>query len=90
MNLGTLPGRHPMPVDLYLFTEGSIDVKTAPEQTKARVENFLVAYPDLEWVNLFYTGLTEVTLVAFRELTKAGVAVTPWRYDRDSDSYKPY
>ena len=101
LRLGTCSGRHPLPVEEFLFHPDKgdpidergavvVDVATAPRVTAKRVEAFLKAHPDVTEVNLYYTGLTEVTVVTIRELEKNGVRVTPYRYNRDTGEYEPY
>jgi hypothetical protein len=100
-NLGTCYGRHALPVEEFLFhpdkgdavdERGSVvvDVATAPVVTAVRVVAFLAVHPEVTEVDLYYTGLTEVTVVAIRELEKAGVRVTPYRFNRDTGDYEPY
>lgn len=101
VNLGTCSGRHLLPVEEFLFhpdkgdavnEQGAVivDISTAPEVTAKRVADFLKTHPKVAEVHLYYTGLTEVTVVTIRELEKAGVGVVPYRYNRDTREYEPY
>ncbi len=65
-----------------------VNVATAPEQTWARIHGFMEAFPDLKRVKLYYSGLTEVTVIAAFELVKAGVEVDLVGHDAKEDKYK--
>ena len=101
IDLGTCFGRHPLPVEIYLFHPNkgdtlsehsgvAVDVATAPEKTAERVFEFITDNPTVTHVNLYYTGLTEITVMTIRELEKRNVVVTPYRYNRESGEYEPY
>lgn len=99
LRLGTVE-RHALPIQEFLFAayQGDktgergveIDVKTAPELTAARVEQVLREHPKLKEVHLFYTGLTEVTMVAAAHLASRGLTVVVYRHDREANEHHPY
>lgn len=88
--VGTIRGRHLMPVDLFL-----IDRVVAPGQ-EAYTETYLAAFrhghtlsPGSE-VHLYYTGLTETTIGAVDGYEASGVNVVLYRFDTPTGKYVPF
>ena len=88
MKLGTIAGRHPMPVDMYLL-EGSVEPgNPAYEAAFLAAVRWRRAYPK-EYVALYYSGLTEVTLGVLDGLYYAGGSGPDlYRWDTDTGAYE--
>lgn len=64
-----------------------LDVEHVAWVTGDRVESFLQDNPSLERVDLYYSGLTEVTVTALFDLLQSGVAVDAYRFDSKLGHY---
>jgi hypothetical protein len=89
IKLGTQAGRHPMPVDRYLLA-GDVGVgQEAYDAAFAAAQAWLKEPGNFaqmrEGVELYYAGLTEVTLGVLDAFQASGYAenVVLFRYDRD-------
>lgn len=61
IKLGTIQGRHPMPVEQYLIN-GDVDFEKAHEIAYNAMTEFLKSTPKDYAIRLYITGLTRVTL----------------------------
>lgn len=88
MKIGTVRGRHNLPVDRYLIEDAEpgqaayLAAYTAALQMGAQID------PDGEPVEVYYTGLTEVTLGALDGFRVAGVRICLMRYNAGADAYE--
>lgn len=90
VKIGTIQGRHPLPVDEYLVTSevepGDSAYEQAFESAKAYAEANLEPGSS---VAVYYTGLTEVTLGVGDGFDAAQINVQWWRFDAASGKYVP-
>lgn len=96
VKIGTIKGRHPMPVDAYIFTrdiQNPMDILSIEVDTLLCTEYALYECginpdkcKDVE-VHLYVTGLTTVTIAALKVLKKMGLKVVAMHYNRDTDDY---
>lgn len=89
IKIGTIKGRHPLPVDYYIleatipkFTKGEllIDVKEGIDKIP------LTSTVDLT-VDLYPTGLTIVTLVVVEVLKEKGATINIFGFNPDNGTY---
>lgn len=87
--VGTIAGRHSLPVDLYLVMRA---VEPGEDAYTAAYEGAIMHAMDLEpasTVELYFTGLTEITLGALDGYAESGINVNLMRYDAATSSYVP-
>jgi hypothetical protein len=82
MKIGTVAGRHPLPVDMYLLEEAT------PGQSAYDAAYEAARMIGLDEVDLYYTGLTEITIGAIDGLDSVGVKVRLMRYNASSGEYE--
>ena len=92
VSLGTIKGRHNLPVTSYIFNEEIKNV-TDVEKIENDVKTYFIsnilpmkADDDVQ-VILYITGLTIVTLAVVKACKVCGCELVCMHYDRDSDTY---
>ena len=92
VSLGTIKGRHNLPVTNYIFNDELKDV-TDIEKTENDVKTYFInnilpikADDDVQ-VILYITGLTIVTLAVVKACKVCGCELVCMHYDRESDCY---
>ena len=81
---GLVAGRHPLPVDKYIWTEevqNPMDHKALYEHASNVIGN--------EWdeITVYVTGLTPCLLAVVDHCHWAGITLKVMQYDRNNDSY---
>lgn len=90
IQLGLVSGRHPLPVEDYIFQEGDITFPINPSQLGQLVVkkfNDLGVKPQTGDFVVYVTGLTPATTAVIRTCLTNGHLLTLKHYDRDSDSW---
>ena len=91
MRIGTIAGRHPLPVERNILqgqvNPGQEAYDQAFSATKDLVRELLSQ--GVDHIDLFYTGLTEITIAVLDALQDEPVSVTVWRYDSVASEYMP-
>lgn len=91
--IGTIKGRHEMPVDDYVITgktgkiENPVDVKSIEEEVSKSMKKIKFRFGDK--VEIFVTGLTLVTIAVIKAAKNLDMEVTLFHYDRETNSYFP-
>lgn len=88
LRVGTIRGRHPLPVDCYLL-DGAEPGQAAYDAAATAALELNAEMPDVDHVDLYFTGLTEATFGAADAFAFARVPVTLWRWDVASETYQP-
>ncbi|OGY27491.1 MAG: hypothetical protein A2802_00305 [Candidatus Woykebacteria bacterium RIFCSPHIGHO2_01_FULL_43_29] len=89
MKIGTIRGRHEMPVDRYLVDDR--EVSPGEDAYNAVFEAAKVhgqSLPVADTVELFYAGLTEATIGALDGYESVGINVVPMRFNVSSGGYE--
>ena len=90
IELGLVSGRHPLPVEDYIFQEGDITFPINPRELGklvAKKFNDLGVEPQTGDFVVYVTGLTPATTAVIRTYLTNGHLLTLKHYDRDSDSW---
>lgn len=86
--VGTIAGRHEMPVESYLVIR---PVEPGYDAYMAAYEGAIMYAQELapgDSVEVYFTGLTELTLGALDGFDELGINVQLMRYDVQSDTYQ--
>ena len=96
VRIGSQAGRHPMPVERYILTDPDVGVGQAAYDAAYEAASAWLREPGnaaqmRAGIELFYAGLTEVTLGVVDALQATGYAenVVLMRFDRDQNDYLP-
>ena len=89
VRVGTISGRHLIPVDLYLVEEEVRPGQDAYRRAYEAAQNHGATLGPGNEVYLYYSGLTEATLGAIDGYESKGKNVIPFRYDTPSGQYSP-
>lgn len=84
--VGTIRGRHEMPVECYLI-DGPVEPGQAAYDAAFTAAVALARDPNIARVALYYAGLTEITLGAVDGFREAGKRVELMRWDTASSTY---
>lgn len=101
--IGTIKGRHPLPVDRYIFNEDIKDVTDVMSIEAEAVKNTYLLFEKVPWlpmgdddrqrrelkVDLYITGLTVVTIACINALKEEGADVTIYHYNAADNTYFP-
>lgn len=87
LNYGLVRGRHPLPVDSYIFDEVADVLDFA--SMRAVVEEFVAGISAGSEIEVYVTGLTACTAEVIRSCALHGVGLTLYHFDRDSGGYVP-
>lgn len=90
ISLGTVKGRHAMPVTEYIIENEIEDVTNVLEIEKMVDDYFKTKIANNEEkveIILYVTGLTVVTLAVVKSCKKYGCNLVCLHYDRESDTY---
>ncbi|MTI95226.1 MAG: hypothetical protein FH749_07015 [Firmicutes bacterium] len=71
ITIGTIKGRHELPVDCYLIEDSELDFNTAGKVAYTAAEELFSAAESGTTINLYITGLTRVTLAVVAAFTNA-------------------
>jgi len=110
VKIGTVAGRHDMPVDGYILDEvqNPADVEEIRKAVNTSLMSSIGDYVESGWgipvngfddgyifhtpgvkIELYVTGLTQVTVAALSFLVKNGFSVDVMNYDRETGKYIP-
>ncbi len=88
VRVGAIRGRHPLPVERYLFRVPWL--ATGPDlvaETRLAVRKL---YADgIREVDFYPTGLTQVSVEAVGEMVRLGMSVRVFHYSRQTGGYFP-
>ena len=87
MKLGLCQGRHPMPVENYIFGESVNPLDVDGLEKEAVTE--LLEFGKLKHIDLYVSGLTVALIAALNACRQLSIAVTLYHFDRDSGTYYP-
>jgi len=88
IKLGTISARHDMPVDEYLLSDIQSHGQKAYAEAYHATRKWALEHPDVD-VELYYTGLTEVTIATTDALDNMGMSYTLMRFDQSRRNYQP-
>lgn len=90
ISLGTIKGRHSLPVTDYVFNKEIVDV-TDVDKIQQDVDYYFnelsKTCKDKVQIILYVTGLTVVTLAIVKACKRLGYELVVMYFDRDSNSY---
>lgn len=92
VNIGLVAGRHPLPVDDFIFQDGDITFPIDPKKLgKIVAEKFnsLGVKPHTGDFVVYVTGLTPATTAVIKACLTNGHLLTLKHFDRDSGTFKP-
>ena len=86
INVGLCEGRHPIPVQEYVFPAviNPLDVEGLQETA----DQFVKLHKDEE-IHLYVTGLTIAAMAVVKACIKINASLILYHYDRDSGEYYP-
>lgn len=90
ISLGTVKGRHAMPVIEYIIEneiEDVTDVSTIEKMVDDYFKTKIANNEEKVEIILYITGLTVVTLAVVKSCKKYDCNLACMHYDRDSDTY---
>lgn len=87
IKVGVIAGRHPLPVDEYLVTREVTPGDDAYQAAYQAAKEHGEIRDTGSSVDLYYTGLTELTLGALDGYTAAYINVEAYRFDAASGQY---
>ena len=92
INVGMVEGRHPLPVETYIFEEvrDVMDFKALEEGSDNFFEKLLTG--EFVTVNLYVTGLTSVAIAsmsAFAKYSREKDCLIFWHFNRETNGYVP-
>lgn len=90
INIGLVAGRHPLPVDDFIFQDGDITFPIDPKKLgKIVTEKFnnLGVKPNTGDFVVFVTGLTPATTAVIKACLTNGHLLTLKHFDRDSETW---
>ena len=86
ISAGLCEGRHPLPVDMYIFGHEIAD----PTDVCSLYEAAYAAIPeDITHIDLYATGLTVATLAVVQVCSDREISLTVMHYDLKSGTYYP-
>lgn len=83
MKIGTVKGRHDLPVEYYIFEEGIKD----PTNLEELYETVAEKLENVDTVELYVTGLTVVTTTVINYCLDTTKPLTLYHFDRETNSY---
>ena len=89
VKVGTVAGRHPLPVDEYLLEQADPGQCAYDAAYMAASRRGYEAVVNDEILEVYYTGLTEVTLGTIDGLDEAGATYRLMRYNLNGNTYEP-
>ena len=85
--MGLCKGRHPMPVNRYVFGKyvNLLDVKGLEKQAYAVIKQCVTS--GICVVHIYFTGDTVALIAVMNVCRKSGVKINLWHYDKSTGTY---
>lgn len=90
LKIGTIEGRHPLPVDDYFITEveNMFDFEEIDKKIENKWKEIRLKYPNNPiYVELYCTGLTYVTIATIEFLISINISYSTYHYDNQTNEY---